>query len=77
MPIAIEDLKSELAVLTNGERADLAHFLIQSLDQDAADEDADSAWDAELARRVAEIEGGSEIGKPAEQVFAELREKYT
>lgn len=76
MASAIEDLKSELAALTNGERAELAHFLIQSLDRET-DADMGSAWDVELARRVAEIEGGGAIGKSAEQVFAELREKYS
>jgi len=76
MAIAIEDLKSELAALTVGERAELAHFLIQSLEPET-DEDAESAWDAELGRRFAEIEGGTAVGKPAEQVFAELRERYS
>jgi hypothetical protein len=32
--------------------------------------------DAGLPRRVADIESGRVVGKPAEQVFAELREKY-
>jgi len=76
MAIAIEDLKSELAALTVGERAELAHFLIQSLEPET-DEDAEAAWDAELGRRLAEIEGGAAVGKPAEQVFAELRERYS
>jgi putative addiction module component (TIGR02574 family) len=32
---------------------------------------------AELKRRVADIKNGKVIGKPADQVFAELREKYS
>ena len=32
--------------------------------------------DAILARRVADIESGQAAGKPADQVFAELREKH-
>ena len=76
MAIAIEDLKLELTALTNRQRADLAHFLIQSLEPES-DEDAEASWDAELTRRVAEIEGGTAVGKAAEQVFAELREKYS
>jgi hypothetical protein len=39
-------------------------------------ETAEAAWDAELQRRAAEIEEAQVIGKPAAQVFAELREKY-
>jgi len=50
--------------------------LILSLEQEK-DEDYEAAWDAELARRVADIESGRVIGKPAAQVFAELREKYS
>jgi putative addiction module component (TIGR02574 family) len=76
MPLAIEQLKAELAGLTEPQRADLAHFLLESLDP-SVDSDADAAWDAELARRADEIQRGTAVGKPADQVFAELREKYS
>jgi putative addiction module component (TIGR02574 family) len=76
MTTAIDKLKSQLEALTNRERAEVAHYLISSLDQEQ-DEDAEEAWDAELNRRVAEIKSGKAVGKPAEQVFAELREKYS
>ena len=33
-------------------------------------------WDAELARRVREIEGNRVQGIPAEQVIREMRAKY-
>jgi len=49
-----EQLKAALAQLPASERAALAHYLIHSLD-DGADHDAEAAWDAELARRMAEI----------------------
>jgi putative addiction module component (TIGR02574 family) len=71
-----ERLKVELSHLPAPERAELAHFLIHSLDEET-DADAENAWDAELARRMAEIRGGKAIGEPAERVFAELREKYS
>jgi putative addiction module component (TIGR02574 family) len=70
-----EQLKAALAQLPASERAALAHYLIRSLD-DGADPDAEAAWDAELARRMAEIRSGLAVGEPAERVFAELREKY-
>lgn len=70
-----EKLKSELCQLSPGDRAELAHFLLHSLD-DEADADAGSAWDAELEQRMKEIESGCELGQPAAEVFAELREKY-
>ena len=38
-------------------RAALAGHLIESLD-DAVDEDAESAWDKEIARRIADLDNG-------------------
>lgn len=71
-----ERLKSELARLTRQDRLDLAQFLIDSLD-DGVDADAEAAWDAELARRLAEIKCDTSVGEPADQVFAGLRKKYS
>jgi putative addiction module component (TIGR02574 family) len=51
---SVEKLKTELARLTPKERAEIASFLIRSLDDDV-DPDAEAAWDAELARRAEEI----------------------
>ena len=70
-----EQLKAALAQLPASERAALPHCLIRSLDE-VADPDAEAAWDAELARRMAEIRSGQAVGEPAERVFAELSEKY-
>jgi putative addiction module component (TIGR02574 family) len=71
-----EKLKSQLSQLSTQERAELAYFLIHSLDE-GVETDAESAWDAELARRMEEIRSGKTIGEPADKVFAELREKYS
>jgi len=71
-----EKLKEQLARLSLNERAELAHFLIDSLDE-GADADVEAAWDAELARRMEEIRSGKAVGEPADKVFAELRKKYS
>ena len=71
-----EKIRTELAGLNTAERAELAHFLIQSLDQ-GVDADAEAAWEAELARRAEEIRSGRAVGIPAEKVFSELRAKYS
>lgn len=71
----VERLKAEAQALTAPERADLVFHLLQSLDQ-GEDTDAEAAWDAELARRAAEIESGQAVGIPADQVFADIRKKY-
>ena len=75
MSETVEKLKEEIEILTNQERADIARFAIHSLDQ-GADDDAEAAWEVELARRVSDIKSGKAIGNPADQVFAELREKH-
>jgi putative addiction module component (TIGR02574 family) len=71
-----EKMKGPLSQLPAQDRAALAHFLLESLD-DGADADAEAAWDATLARRVAEIKSGKAVGEPADQVFAELRAKHS
>jgi putative addiction module component (TIGR02574 family) len=75
MSVTGEKLRSELASLSEDDRAELAHFLIESLDQ-GADPDAEAAWDVEIARRNEEIKSGKVAGVPAEKAFAELRAKY-
>ena len=70
-----ENLNSELARLPIEDRAELASFLIGSLDE-GADSDAEAAWDAELARRADGTDSGAVQGIPAEKVLADLRAKY-
>ncbi|MFT5129084.1 MAG: putative addiction module component (TIGR02574 family) [Rhodothermales bacterium] len=60
--------------LPSSERAVLAHQILLSLDDD--DTDADAAWDQEIARRVAEIDAGTGVGRPVDDVFREIRARY-
>jgi putative addiction module component (TIGR02574 family) len=76
MSLVLERLKSELTSLTAIERAELAHFLIHTLDSEGED-DVEAAWGVELARRSEEIKSGGVEGKPAEQVFAEIRARHS
>ncbi len=71
-----EKLKTELSQLSTKERAELAYFLIHSLDE-GSDYDVENAWDSELTQRMKEIDSGKALGKPSNQVFAELKEKYS
>jgi putative addiction module component (TIGR02574 family) len=75
MTETMEQLKVQLERLPSQERAELAHFLLCSLEQEA-DAEADAAWEVELARRVADIQSGKVVGTPAAQVFAELRAQF-
>lgn len=71
-----ERLKTELAGLSVEDRAELAHFLLGSLPPEVDDLD-EADFDAELERRIREINDGTAIGEPAEQVLAELRAKHS
>jgi putative addiction module component (TIGR02574 family) len=74
MAKTLDQWKAELRRLPSQDRAELAHFLLASLEP--REDGTGLAWKAEIARRVEEIRGGRAIGKPAEQLFAELREQY-
>ena len=54
----LEKVRSDALRLSEAERADLAHSLVESLDG-PADKDAEAAWDAEVLRRLAEIDAGT------------------
>lgn len=54
----LEKVRSEALRLSEAERAELAHSLVESLDG-PADKDAQAAWDAEIARRLAEVDAGT------------------
>jgi len=55
---ALEKLRVEALNLSESERAELAHNLVASLDG-PADPDAEKAWEAEILRRLAEIDSGT------------------
>jgi putative addiction module component (TIGR02574 family) len=71
-----EKLKLELLRLSTQERAEIAQFLIHSLDENM-DEDVEAAWDTELSKRLSDIRRGTAIGEASDTVFSQLREKYS
>jgi len=54
----LDKVRTEALSLSQAERAELAYSLVVSLDG-AADADAESAWEAEILRRLGEIEAGT------------------
>ncbi len=71
-----ENFKRELAQLPVQDRAELAYFLIHSLDEDV-DDNIFSVWEQELTQRLAEIQEGFANSESADQVLSELRAKYS
>ncbi len=57
MKRGLDDLLKEAMKLAPEARAALAGSLIDSLDG-TVDDDVEAAWDAEIARRLGEIQGG-------------------
>ena len=76
MSAAVDEMKTKCETLSREERAELACFLIQSLDEEAED-GVEAAWEAELANRAAEIKSGKVAGRPAFEVLTEIRKKYS
>lgn len=75
MTEVVQRLRTELAVLDPEDRADLAYFLLQSLDEEV-DPNVEAAWDAELDQRIADIESGEVKGITCDEVLSELREMF-
>jgi putative addiction module component (TIGR02574 family) len=71
MSETVAQILSHIDTLSTEERAEVAYAYLRSLEPE--DEDAEQAWDTELSRRVADIRSGKAVGKPAEQLFSELR----
>lgn len=71
----VADLKQELARLSDGDRAELASFLITSLDGNS-DEREPAEFDTELRRREQEVIAGTAQGTPAGEAMRHLTRKY-
>jgi len=53
----LQRLRSQVLALSEAERAELAHDLIESLDA-PRDNGTEEAWDHEISRRIGEIDAG-------------------
>jgi putative addiction module component (TIGR02574 family) len=70
MSPTLEKLAAEAMKLSPTERADLADLLWVSAEPVA---EVEAAWDAEIQRRIADLEAGRTEAIPAERVLAEVR----
>jgi putative addiction module component (TIGR02574 family) len=74
MNSTLAELEQKVTQLSADERAQLALFLLQSLEP--ADEgDIDEAWRVESERRLAQIESGEVQSVPGDDVFARVRRR--
>lgn len=73
MNSSLEELKTALITLPAPQRAELAHYLLHTLDD--AEADAAAEWLALAQRRMDDVRAGKAVGIPAEQVLESLRER--
>jgi putative addiction module component (TIGR02574 family) len=72
----VSELLQKALSLSEEERAELAGSLIESLDA-AVDEAAESAWNEEIARRIADLDSGKAKTIPWEVVRSRISSKLT
>ncbi len=70
------ELRKQLVTLSAAARAELAQFLIESLDGEP-NADAAEPWSLELNRRAESIRQGTASGEPAEAVMERLWKKHS
>lgn len=70
MPKSLEAVAAEALQLTTEQRADLVERLIASIEPRLP---LHPEWEAEIARRIADVDSGRTKAIPGEQVFAEVR----
>ncbi len=73
MPSPIEIIEAQAMKLTPAERADLADKLWLSVN---SKEEVEAAWDAEIERRIQQLDAGEIECIAWDDVMAELRTKY-
>jgi hypothetical protein len=55
------------------ERYSLAHTLLR--ESEASDE-IEAAWEAEIVQRLAAVDAGTAVSRPAEEVFGDIERRF-
>lgn len=76
MSAKLAELQAQAKQLGSEERAQLASFLLETLEP-CDSGDVSQAWEAEIKARWAEIERGDVEMIPATEVFADIRRKLS
>ena len=72
---AFTDVRKQASELSVKDRAALAKLLLDSLDKEEPDPDADAAWAVEIQRRLAQVEAGTVESIPWEVVRQQVRDR--
>ena len=72
MSSIVDEITLKARALPAEDRARIAEELLSSLQEDC-DPEIEAAWDAEIRRRLDEVDSGNAKLIPAAEVFAEVR----
>ena len=72
----VSELLEKALTLSTQERGLLIDRLVETLDNEPAEEGVEAAWDEEIKRRVDDIRGGRVKTIPGQQVLRELAEEF-
>ena len=78
MPPAVAKIRADALALSPAERAELAHDLLVSLDDDASNDgpnEVAAAWVTEIERRVADLDAGRSRTVPMAEAMARIRDR--
>ena len=75
MSTAVSIIAEQAKALSPAERVALAEVLLESV-QISGEPDVEAEWESEIGRRVSEVENGSAILVPSEEVYAKARKLF-
>jgi putative addiction module component (TIGR02574 family) len=76
MTLKADEIEAEALKLSPDARARLAERLLRSL-EGLSDEENEALWIREAQRRNQEMDAGSTVGRPAEEVFRDARSRLS
>jgi putative addiction module component (TIGR02574 family) len=76
MTSQVSEILEKALALSAHERGLLIDRLVESLDDEPADEGVEAAWDEEIKRRVDDVRSGRVKTIPGEQVLREMAEEF-
>lgn len=72
----LEKVRTEALNLSESDRAELAHNLVASLDG-PPEQDVEKAWDAEILRRLSEVDSGTATLIDRQEFSRRMRARIT
>jgi putative addiction module component (TIGR02574 family) len=75
MASTLDQVTRDALALSEIERAQLAHELLRSLES-LMDDDIEAAWTEEVTARANRVREGTAQGRPADEVFGDIRARY-